>query len=91
MSIFGNPGAPRTREGLESAEKDLFARGKTWQVDGLPFSERLWTMFLNPGLMHECNDNLEPDRIRIADQARSRSTAAIGSITRGPLARRLPN
>jgi hypothetical protein len=64
--------APRTRLAPKRAEKYIIDRGKTWEVNKAPVSERLWTMFINPVLKHECTDSLEPDSQPIdEDQARS--------------------
>jgi ATPase family associated with various cellular activities (AAA) len=59
--VFANRKAPRTRQHSEDAAKGMAALGDTWRVDEGPVSERLWTMFVNPARMHECNDKLEPD------------------------------
>lgn len=58
---LANRKAPRTRRDRDDAAKDMRDRGNTWRVDKAPVSERLWTMFVNPALMHECLDKLEPD------------------------------
>lgn len=63
---------PLARLAPDKAAERMALRGKTWGVDTQPVSERLWTMFINPVRMHECNDQLEPDSRPIeTDHARS--------------------
>jgi adenylate kinase family enzyme len=59
--VLANRKAPRTRQRPDDAAKHMAALGDTWRVDEGPVSERLWSMFVNPARMHECNDKLEPD------------------------------
>jgi hypothetical protein len=56
-----NLNTPRSRLSPQKAAEEMTFRGKTWGVNKTSVSEQLWTMFINPVRMHECNDNLEPD------------------------------
>jgi adenylate kinase family enzyme len=63
---------PRTRYTREKAAKQIVDRGKTWGEDKAPVSEQLQTMFINPVLMHESTEKLEPDSQPVHEnQARS--------------------
>jgi hypothetical protein len=63
---------PQKKRTPEEAEGEIDSRGKTWRTGKRPVSEQLWTMFINPVRMHECNDKLEPDNQPIArNHARS--------------------
>src|SRR5260370_31054348 len=63
---------PQSRLSREKAAEQMASRGRTWGVNKTLVSEQLWTMFINPVRMHECNDKLEPDSQPIErDHARS--------------------
>jgi hypothetical protein len=62
---------PRRQLSPEKAAERMISRGKSWGAKA-PVSEQLWTAFVNPVRMHECNDRLEPDSQPIeANHARS--------------------
>lgn len=64
--------APRTRLTPKKASEEISSRGRTWDSNKTSVSERLWTMFINPALMHKCADRSEPDSQPIKkSQARS--------------------
>jgi hypothetical protein len=63
---------PRSRSTPKSAAEEIVKRGRTWESDTISVSEQLRTMFINPALMHDCKDKLEPDNQPIEKkQARS--------------------
>lgn len=69
LKNLSRPQKQRTRE---EAAKEMASRGKTWNLNKIPVSEQLWTVFINPVRMHECTDRLEPDSQPIEEnQARS--------------------
>lgn len=58
---------PQKKLTPKQAEKEIASRGETWGASKTPVSRQLWTMFINPVRMHECNDRLEPDSQPIDD------------------------
>jgi hypothetical protein len=56
-----NLNTPLPKRDPEKAPEKMAERGKTWGSLGMPVSERLFTMFVNPARMHDCSDMLEPD------------------------------
>jgi hypothetical protein len=67
-----NLSRPQKKLTPKEAAKEIASRGKTWGIRKTPVSRQLWTMFINPVRMHECNDKLEPDSQPIKeDHARS--------------------
>jgi ATPase family associated with various cellular activities (AAA) len=61
----------QSRQTPKEAAKKIASRGTTWG-DKTSVSDQLWTMFINPALMHDPTDRLEPDSQPIDDkQARS--------------------
>jgi hypothetical protein len=69
---LGKLNTPHTRVSSRDAAQEIVSRGKTWGIEKIPISEQLFVSFINPVLMHECNDKLEPDSQPIAeDHARS--------------------
>jgi hypothetical protein len=51
---------PRRQLTPKEAKEQMSSRGKSWGTKAA-VSERLWTAFINPVQMHECDDKLEPD------------------------------
>jgi hypothetical protein len=82
--------APRSRFNPEDAEKQMVERGSTWETGKTPVSEQLWTMFINPVRMHECDDKLEPDSQPI-EEKHARSAILFGppGTSKTTLVRRL--
>jgi hypothetical protein len=52
---------PLSRMKIDDAAEEISSRGKTWKTGKTSIAEQLWTMFINPVRMHECDDKLEPD------------------------------
>lgn len=74
---YSSLSAPRSRLSRVQAAAEMDSRGKTWGMNRAPVSEMLWTMFINPVRMHECNDRLEPDSQPI-EKHHARSTILFG-------------
>ena len=55
---LSSPGAKVTRE---KAAAEIVTVGNTWAPAEMSVGEQLFTMFVNPVLMHDCTDTLEPD------------------------------
>jgi hypothetical protein len=58
---------PQKKLTPKEAEEEIASRGETWGTSKTSVSKQLWTMFINPVRMHECNDKLEPDSQPIDD------------------------
>jgi hypothetical protein len=61
---LSSPGAKLTRE---KAAAEIVTVGNTWAPAEMSVGEQLFTMFVNPVLMHDCTDTLEPDSQPIAE------------------------
>jgi hypothetical protein len=72
-----NLSRPRKQRTWEEAANDMVERGKTWNLHKTVVSEQLWTVFINPVRMHECNDRFEPDSQPI-DAKHARSAILFG-------------
>jgi hypothetical protein len=68
---------PQNRLKAGDAAEEITSRGKTWKTGKTSIAEQLWTMFINPVLMHECDDKLEPDSQPI-DKKIARSAILFG-------------
>lgn len=68
---------PQKKETPKEAEQEIASRGETWGSRKTPVSGQLWTMFINPVRMHNCNDKLEPDSQPI-DEDHARSAILFG-------------
>jgi hypothetical protein len=68
---------PQKKKTPKEAEQEIASRGETWGSRKTPVSGQLWTMFINPVRMHNCNDKLEPDSQPI-DEDHARSAILFG-------------
>jgi hypothetical protein len=68
---------PQDRLSPNRAAKRIVSRGETWGTSKAPVAEQLWTMFINPVRMHECDDKLEPDSQPI-EETHARSAILFG-------------
>lgn len=81
---------PGTRRSADVAAKDMIARGSSWGKDKPAVVEQLWTMFINPVLMRQGGNELEPDSQPINEhQARSAILFGPPGASKTTLVRRL--